>query len=431
MSQAPDYSLLLDNASNFCRIITSSATLHLGPYQTAPSCRGRFLYQEVAMSKVHYAADLKTKISLSPSGQAIRRAAFALALAVGVAGAADFGYGYLTTGRYLESTDDAYVKADSTIIAPKVSGYIAEVLVNDNEKVTAGQLLARIDDRDFRTTLTQAKADVAASEAAVRNLDAQIGLQQPVILQQAAEVDAAEANLKFAQEERTRYDELMKSGSGTVQRAQQTDAALRERTAQLQRGKSGLAAANKKVEVLTTERAKAVAQLDHARAVEAQAALNLSYTQITAPVDGTVGARSLRVGQYVQAGTQLMAVVPLDAVYVVANFKETQLTYVRDGQPVELRIDSFHGARLRGHVDSLSPASGLEFALLPPDNATGNFTKIVQRVPVKIVLDDQSLTGLLRPGMSAEPTVNTKAAVVAEREAVKHLAANRTSVRSN
>jgi membrane fusion protein (multidrug efflux system) len=352
-------------------------------------------------------------------------------LALGVAGAADFGYGYLTTGRYLETTDDAYVKADSTIVAPKVSGYIADVLVSDNEKVKAGQLLARIEDRDFRTALAQAKADVAASEAAVRNLDAQIELQQPVIQQQAAEVDAAEANLKFAQEERARYDVLMKSGSGTVQRAQQTDAALRAQTAQLQQGKAGLAAANKKVEVLTTDRAKALAQLDHARAVEEQAALNLSYTQITAPVDGTVGARSLRVGQFVQAGTQLMAVVPLDAVYVVANFKETQLTHVRNGQPVELRIDSFHSTRLKGHVDSLSPASGLEFALLPPDNATGNFTKIVQRVPVKIVLDDQSLTGLLRPGMSAVPTVDTKATVVAEREAARHLAATTPSVRSN
>ena len=174
--------------------------------------------------------------------------------------------------------------------------------------------------------------------------------------------------------------------------------------------------------MLTTERAKAVAQLDHARAVEQQAALNLSYTKITAPVEGTVGARTLRVGQFVQAGTQLMAVVPLDAVYVVANFKETQLTHVRNGQPVEVRIDSFHGTRLKGHVDSLSPASGLEFALLPPDNATGNFTKIVQRVPVKIVLDDHSLTGLLRPGMSAEPTVNTKATVVAEREATSRVA---------
>jgi membrane fusion protein (multidrug efflux system) len=178
------------------------------------------------------------------------------------------------------------------------------------------------------------------------------------------------------------------------------------------------------VEVLSTERARALAQLDRARAVETQAALNLSYTQIKAPVDGTVGARSLRVGQYVQAGTQLMAIVPLDAVYVVANFKETQLTHVRSGQPVELEIDSFHGTKLRGHVDSLSPASGLEFALLPPDNATGNFTKIVQRVPVKIVLDDHKLTGLLRPGMSAEPTIDTKATVLAERETTARLASD-------
>ena len=383
------------------------------------------------MSNLSYVVEEKVQISLRPSRQAIKRAALAVALSLGVAAAADFGYGYLTTGQYLETTDDAYVQADSTIISPKVSGYIAEVLVGDNEKVEAGQLLARIDDRDFKTALDQARADVAASEAAVRNLDAQIELQQPIIRQQAAEVDAAEANLKFAQQERSRYDDLMKSGSGTVQRAQQTDAALREKTAQLQQGKSGLDAANRKVEVLATDRAKAVAQRDHARAVEQQMALNLSYTRITAPVEGTVGARSLRVGQFVQAGTQLMAVVPLDAVYVVANFKETQLTHVRNGQPVEIRIDSFDSTRLKGHVDSLSPASGLEFSLLPPDNATGNFTKIVQRVPVKIVLDDQSLKGLLRPGMSAVPTVDTKATVVAEREVAKRLASTAASVRSN
>jgi membrane fusion protein, multidrug efflux system len=181
--------------------------------------------------------------------------------------------------------------------------------------------------------------------------------------------------------------------------------------------------------VLTTQRAQAVAQLARTRAVEQQAELNLSYTQIIAPMDGTVGARTLRVGQYVQAGTQLMAVVPLDEVYVVANFKETQLTNVRNGQPVELTVDGFHGTRLKGHVDSLSPASGLEFALLPPDNATGNFTKIVQRVPVKIVLDDNRLMGLLRPGMSAEPVVDTKATVLAEREARSHVAL--TTNRSN
>jgi len=374
------------------------------------------------MSTASYVSDVKPKIGLRPSRAAVKRAALALALALGIAGAADFGYGYLTTGRYLESTDDAYVKADSTIISPKVSGYIAQVLVGDNEKVKAGQLLARIDDRDFRAALDQTHADVDASEAAVRNLDAQISLQAPIIEQGTADVAAAEANLQFAQEERARYDGLMKTGSGTIQRAQQTDAALREKTAQLQHGKSGLLAAQRKVDVLTTERAKAVAQLDRARAVETQAALNLSYTRITAPVEGTVGARSLRVGQYVQGGTQLMAVVPLDAVYVVANFKETQLTHVRNGQPVEIRIDGFHDTKLRGHVDSLAPASGLEFALLPPDNATGNFTKIVQRVPVKIALDDRSLNGLLRPGMSAEPTVDTKATVLAERDANRRLA---------
>src|SRR4051794_8435409 len=378
------------------------------------------------MSTATYATDVKEKIRLRPSQKAVKRAALALLLALGVATAADFGYGYWTTGRYLESTDDAYVKADSTIIAPKVSGYIAQVLVGDNQPVKAGQLLARIDDRDFRAALGQADADVAAAEAAVRNLDAQIALQQPLIEQGTADVAAAEATLQFAQEEQARYDGLMKSGSGTLQRAQQTDAALREKTAQLQHGKSGLLAAERKVEVLTTERARAVAQLDRARAVEQQAALNLSYTRISAPVDGTVGARSLRVGQFVQAGTQLMAVVPLDAVYVVANFKETQLTHVRNGQPVEVTIDSFHGTKLRGHVDSLSPASGLEFALLPPDNATGNFTKIVQRVPVKIVLDDHSLKGLLRPGMSAAPTIDTKQAVMAERETAKRLADNAT-----
>jgi membrane fusion protein, multidrug efflux system len=383
------------------------------------------------MSDLSYVSDINSKTSLRPSRQAVKRVALALVLMLGAAAAAAFGYDYLTTGRYLESTDDAYVKADSTIVSPKVSGYIAQVLVGDNEPVKAGQLLAQIDDRDFRTALDQAAADVAASEAAVRNLDAQIALQQPVIAQETADVAGAEANLQFAEEEQARYDGLMKTGSGTVQRAQQTDAALREKVAQLQHGKSGLLAAQRKVDVLTTDRAKAVAQLDRARAVEAQMALNLSYTRITAPVEGTVGARTLRVGQFVQAGTQLMAVVPLDAVYVVANFKETQLTHVRNGQPVEIRIDSFHDTRLRGHVDSLSPASGLEFALLPPDNATGNFTKIVQRVPVKIVLDDHNLGGLLRPGMSAEPTVDTKATVLAEREANHRLAADMVAARSN
>lgn len=346
-----------------------------------------------------------------PSRTILKRAALGLAAIAGITAASDYGYRYWTVGQYLVSTDDAYVKADYTTIAPKVSGYIAQVLVQDNERVKAGQVLARIDDRDFRTALGQAQADVEAAGAAIHNLDAQLNLQQSVIEQEKAGIAASEASLQFAEQEQKRYRDLMQTGFGTVQRAQQTEAASREKTAELQRDRAGLLAAQRKIDVLATERDKAVAQRDRAQASRQQAELNLSYTTVTAPEDGTVGARSLRVGQYVQAGTELMAVVPLRAVYVVGNFKETQLTHVRDGQPVTVSVDGFPGVRLQGHVDSLSPASGLEFSLLPPDNATGNFTKIVQRIPVKIALDHDTLTGLLRPGMSVEPTIDTKGAV--------------------
>jgi membrane fusion protein, multidrug efflux system len=305
------------------------------------------------------------------------------------------------------------VTADYTTVAPKISGYIADVLVQDNESVKAGEILARIDDRDFKTALKQANADVAAADADIRNLDAQLVLQQSIIDQQKADIAATEASKTFAQQDQTRYLDLMKTGYGTVQRAQQADANLRQETARLQGARAALLAAQNKIDVLKTDRVKAEAELARTRAVEHQAELNLSYTTIIAPVDGTVGARSLRVGEYVQAGTQLMAVVPLNSVYIVANYKETQLTDVRDGQPAAIAVDTFPGIKLTGHVDSLSPASGLQFALLPPDNATGNFTKIVQRVPVKIVLDEDALDGLLRPGMSVEPTIDTKATVVA------------------
>jgi membrane fusion protein, multidrug efflux system len=274
--------------------------------------------------------------------------------------------------------------------------------------VKAGQILARIDDRDFRVALDQARADVDTTDAVIRNLDAQIAQQQSVIDQERADIAAAEASLSYAAADNTRYDNLMKTGYGTVQRAQLAETALREKTAALQKNRAGLVVAERKIDVLTSERSKALAQRDRALATRRQAELNLSYTSISAPVDGTVGARSLRVGQFVQAGTALMAVVPLDSVYLVANYKETQLADVRPGQTVDIEIDSFPGKVLHGHVDSLSPASGLEFALLPPDNATGNFTKIVQRVPVKIAFDDKALVGLLRPGMSAEPTIDTR-----------------------
>jgi membrane fusion protein (multidrug efflux system) len=325
---------------------------------------------------------------------------------------------YWRTGRFLVSTDDAYVQADNTLIAPRVSGYLGQVLVTDNQPVKTGQVLARIDDQDFQTALRQAIADRQTAESEIRSIDAQLILQTSTIEQANQQVTSADAALRFAQQDHARYDLLSRTGAGTTQSAQQTESLLVQRTAGVLQARAAFTAAKQQVDVLQAARVKAVAQLDHYRAAEQQARLNLGYTTITAPVDGTVGARSLRVGQYVQAGTQLMAVVPLDAVYIVANFKETQLTQVRPGQPVEISVDTFPDAQMHGHVDSLAPATGLQFALLPPDNATGNFTKIVQRLPVKIILDrdpsgHEMASGLLRPGMSVEPTIDTKASGLA------------------
>ncbi|MDK4716275.1 HlyD family secretion protein [Rhizobium sp. CNPSo 4039] len=339
----------------------------------------------------------------------IKRGVLIAALLAGVAIAADFGYRYWTVGRFIESTDDAYVKADYTTIAPKVAGYIKDVLVNDNDKVKAGQVLARIDGRDFQAALSQAKADLKAADAAISNIDAQIQLQQSLIGQAKATVDASQASLDYAISDAARSARLITNGVGTQSRAEETASARKQAAAAVERDQAALVAAQNKVPVLQTQRDQAAAQRDRAAAAVQQAELNLSYTNIVAAVDGTVGARSIRVGQYVTSGTQLMAVVPLHSVYVVANFKETQLTYVRPGQSVEIKVDSFPDVTIKGHVDSLSPASGLEFSLLPPDNATGNFTKIVQRIPVKIVIDDDNLAGLLRSGMSVEPEIDTKA----------------------
>jgi len=337
-----------------------------------------------------------------------KRKILTVVLLGGAALAAVWGVRYWTVGRFLVGTDDAYVKADYTAVAPKVSGYISQVLVADNQPVHAGQVLARIDDRDFRAALAQAQADLAAAEAAVRNTDAQIAMQRPIVEQARAGMAADEAESAFARQESERYATLARSGAAPKQRAEQTLAAMREKDADLRREQAGLVAAQSKVEVLATERGKAEAQRARAAAALHQAELNLSYTTLVAPIDGTVGARSLRTGQFVQAGSPLMAVVPLHAAYVVANFKETQLGRVRSGQPVEIRVDGLSGTRLHGRVDSIAPASGLEFALLPPDNATGNFTKIVQRIPVRIVFDGPAASAHLRSGMSVEPVIDTR-----------------------
>lgn len=330
---------------------------------------------------------------------------------VAVAAAGNLGWNYWTTGRFQESTDDAYVKADTTVIAPKVSGYLREVLVGDNQPVTAGQPLARIDDRDYAVAVAQARADVAAAQADIDNVGASLDQQQAVIAQAHSTVAVDRANLTFTQQDNDRYVTLARTGAGSVQSEQQAVSRLQVAQSMLQRDAAAEVAAERRTGMLRAQLAKAQAMLAHDRAVAEQAALNLSYATIVSPVDGVVGNRSLRPGQYVQAGTQLMAVVPVNGVYIVANFKETQLTDVHSGQPVTVDVDMFPGTAVKGHVDSIAPASGQEFALLPPDNATGNFTKIVQRIPVKIVLDgNDRLAGLLRPGMSVTPIVDTKAA---------------------
>lgn len=338
-----------------------------------------------------------------------RRLLLAGAAFAAIAVAGDVGWNYWTTWRFQETTDDAYVKADTTVIAPKVSGYLSEVLVADNQTVKAGQPLATIDARDYAVAVEQAKADAAAAQADIDDVKANLDQQQAVIAQARSTVEVDKASLNYSQQDNDRYISLARTGAGSVQNEQQAVSKLQIAQSTLQRDQSAVLAAEQQTAMLRARLAKAEAVLAHDRAVQDQAALNLSYTTIVSPTDGVVGNRSLRAGQYVQAGTQLMAVVPLNAVYVVANFKETQLTDVRAGQEVNIEIDTFPGTTVKGHVDSVAPASGQEFALLPPDNATGNFTKIVQRIPVKIALDPgDPLDGLLRPGMSVTPTIDTR-----------------------
>ena len=340
----------------------------------------------------------------------LRRVLMAAAGVAALGAGAHYGWDYWTIGRFQISTDDAYVQADTTTIAPKVSGYLAQVLVGDNEAVRAGQALARIDDRDYAIALDQAKADVSAAEAAVVSKQAAIDAQQSAIDAAKATIQVDQAGETFAEQENKRYADLATSGFGSVQNAQQAASRIASSHASVLRDRAAVDTAIKQLALQKAELAQAEALVARSEAARRQAELNLGYSAIVSPVDGIVGNRTLRVGQYVQAGTQLMSVVPSAATYVVANFKETQLTDVRRGQPVEIEVDMFPGRVFHGRVDSLAPASGQTFALLPPDNATGNFTKIVQRIPVKIVLDPDSVgSGDLRPGMSVTPSIDTKA----------------------
>jgi len=337
--------------------------------------------------------------------------ALAIAVLAAIAGP------HLLGNDHRQSTNDAYVSADYTVVAPKVAGFIKEVLVEDNQQVQAGQLLATLDDRDYQAALDAAQAQLLVARAQSADARATLERQAALIAQADAAVKAAQAEAAFADHEVTRYSRLAEQGAGTVQNAQQARSKVDQARARLANAQAALLATRKQVDILQAQVASADGQLKRAEAGLEKANLDLSYTRIVAPVDGMVGERALRVGAYVNPGARLLSVVPLNRAYVVGNFQETQLTHVQPGQAVNISVDTFSGETLRGHVESIAPATGVTFAAVKPDNATGNFTKVVQRIPVKIVFDaDQPLLERLRVGMSVEASIDTRGDVLAGKE---------------
>ncbi|MNS97225.1 putative multidrug resistance protein EmrK [compost metagenome] len=305
-----------------------------------------------------------------------------------------------------QSTDDAYVQADFTTVAPQVSGTVDKVLIEDNQSVKVGDLLATIDDRDFIVAVNAAMAEVEGAEANIAGLQARLVLQETAIRQAKAAVEADDASLKLAKTNLARYRNLAADGSGTVQALQQAEAQLSIQLAAGEKNLAGLQAARQQVAILSADLEKAKAALAQAQSGQAAAELKLSYTRITAAVGGTIGQKSVRVGAFVNAGKPLLAIVPLDSIYITANFRETQLARVQAGHAVDIKVDALPGEVLKGMVESLGPASGVSYSAVAPHNATGNFTKIVQRLPVRISINPgQSAAAKLRVGMSVTPTI--------------------------
>ncbi len=309
---------------------------------------------------------------------------------------------YWLNARHYESTDDAFVAARSYSIAPKVGGYVTDVLVTDNQHVKAGDVLARIDDRDYRIAVDQAQGQVAVGQANVDNIQAQIDSQREQIAQAQAQVDQAQAQLEFAQQEEARARDLVERGAGTVQREQQTRSDLQAQRANTTRTKAALTAAELGIKTLQAQLESSKGSLQQAQAQLDQAKLNLQYTNVTAAEAGRVVKLSAAKGTLATAGQSLMMFVP-DELWVVANYKETQLADMRPGQPVEVRIDAYPSRKLTGRVASVQPGSGTAFSLLPAENATGNYVKVVQRVPVKITIDEWPADLAVGPGMSVVP----------------------------
>ena len=311
--------------------------------------------------------------------------------------------------RFRQSTDDAYIQSDVSVISPKVEGYIKKVKVADNQQVAEGAVLFVIDDRDFKAKVALAEAAVATEEATIATYESRLKLQQAMIDQAAAVLKSAEADLSRAQQDYKRYSALMTSDFASRQRFEQAEADARKAEATLAKSRAALGAEQNQLAVLHSQQREEEAKLQQARANLRLAQNDLDNTVIRAPISGVAGNRAGQVGQYVKAGTQLLSLVPLPQVYVTANFKETQLTRMRPGQIAEISVDAYPDLTIEGRIESFAPASGAQFSLLPPDNATGNFTKIVQRVPVRIALPASGpLAALLRPGLSVTVTVETR-----------------------
>jgi membrane fusion protein, multidrug efflux system len=329
--------------------------------------------------------------------------------ALGVLAILTLGIRWYAVSRFIQSTDDAFVGGDITVLAPKVPGFIATVAVTDNQQVRAGDLLVRLDDRDFKAALQRAQAAVAAQQAHLANLAATLHLQQALIAEARASITAADAEVQRSRDDQTRFARLAQRGAASIQSSQKADSDYIQAQALSARARAGLDAAQRQSDVIDTERQQTQAQLAQAIADRDLAELNLRYTELRAPVDGVVANRSARVGAYAAVGTQLLSVVPAQGLWVDANFKEDQLAHMRPGQSVNIHADVLPGVTFRGQVASLSPATGAQFSVLPAENATGNFTRIVQRVPVRIaLLGDASRLGQLRPGLSVQVDVDQR-----------------------
>jgi len=304
------------------------------------------------------------------------------------------------------STDNAYVHGNVTAIAPKVAGYVIAVAIHDNQVVQAGDILFRIDDRDYRARLAQAAATVEAALVRLTNVDAQIELQHALVRQAQAQQMSAIAELTLASKASDRSRELVRSRTISQAKVDESDATKSRAEAAVAAAAAAVDAQQERIAVLSTEREAAVAAVNQVRAAHDLAQIDLDNTVVRAPVDGVVGNRQVRVGRLVAPGAPLLDLVPVDDVWIVANFKETQIEHIRPGQRVRAMVDAYPGETFEGEVDSFAPGSGSAFSLLPADNATGNFVRVVQRVPVKIRLVANPLPGRLIPGLSARVEID-------------------------